>query len=481
MNLLRQLGQYSIIFLIVLLGVSNVQKAAQSADGTPTPTAIWERASQIVGGQPAEPGEWPWQVLVRAGSYMCGGSLIHQEWVVTAAHCATDNQGNVYAPTNIRVILGEHRRNQTDGTEQTIQITQVIVHPNYDSGIYNNDIALLKLTTPALLGPAVSVIKPVVSPADDASVGVGVAAVVTGWGATTEGGATSAELMEATVPITSNAQCDSAYGIITDNMLCAGYMEGGVDSCQGDSGGPLAVSAADQSWKLAGVVSFGYGCARAKFYGVYTRVSNYVGWIEEQIGESLTTPPATPTAPTPTATPTIEPTIEPTVAPTPTATPTSAPTVASATLLPDQELTLNLTGANGAQTVIEIPSGAVVTTTVLLYSERAVVNPQLSAIRLGTRGLTLSASQNELPIEPLTFNKAVTVTIHYVDTDVIALDEAALTLFALNTTDGEWSDQEVTLLEHAPEENRLVVAITKTSEYALGAPNRVVFLPVVAR
>lgn len=480
MNLRRQLGQYSIIFIIVLLGISSVQRAVHSEDDvTPTPPTLFERASKIVGGQPADPGEWPWQALVRSGPYMCGGSLIHQEWVVTAAHCVTDSEGNVYAPAEVRVVLGEHRRNVSEGAEQTIQITQVIVHPSYDSGIYNNDIALLKLTTPAILTSAVNVIMPVASPADDAIVATGVPAVVTGWGATSEGGSTSTELREATVPIVTNTQCDSAYGLITDNMLCAGYAEGGVDSCQGDSGGPLVVPDEEQSWKLAGVVSFGYGCARARFYGVYTRVSNYVAWMEEEIGDSLTTPPATPTAPTPTSTPTLAPT--PTATPTPTPTPTAAPTVTSATLLPDQELTLYLTGANGALTVIEIPSGAVDTTTVILYSETAVVNSLLGAVRLGKHALTLSAMQNARPVDTLTFNKAVTMTLQYADTEVVALDEAALTLFSLNATEGKWSNHEVTLIEHAPEENRLVVAITKATEYALGAPNRLVLLPVIAR
>jgi secreted trypsin-like serine protease len=118
MNLRSRFAQCALIIIILLFAVSIGQKVVKSADdSTSTPTTDFERAGTIVGGQPAEAGEWPWQALVRSGPYMCGGSLIDQEWVVTAAHCVVDSQKNVFAPADIRVILGEHRRNVVEGTE----------------------------------------------------------------------------------------------------------------------------------------------------------------------------------------------------------------------------------------------------------------------------------------------------------------------------------------------------------------------------
>jgi len=109
-------------------------------------------------------------------------------------------------------------------------------------------------------------------------------ATVIGWGRTMEGGDTSAVLRQVEIPIVSNETCQQSYpNGITSNMMCAGREEGGRDSCQGDSGGPLMVRGSGQDWRQAGVVSFGIGCARPNFYGVYTRISQYLFWIDSQI------------------------------------------------------------------------------------------------------------------------------------------------------------------------------------------------------
>lgn len=304
MNVNKAVSRSMIVVVLTLLTVVGLKGTAQSADDsvTPTPVATLGRTTTIVGGQLATPGEWPWQVFVHAGPYMCGGILVHESWVLTAAHCVTDDDDQAIMPSTVWVVLGEYNRSTIDGTEQKITIAQVIVHPDYDAGANNNDIALLQLVTSAVLGEAVGIIQPVFSPADDALVAVGAQATVTGWGTTAEGSATSLELREVMVPLVSNEQCNHTYGIITDNMLCAGYENGGKDSCQGDSGGPLVVPTADGGWKLAGLVSFGYGCARANFYGVYTRVSQYVTWLESYTGSLSTVPATVPTA-TPTETP----------------------------------------------------------------------------------------------------------------------------------------------------------------------------------
>jgi len=477
MDLLKQLSQYILIFVLVLLGVTGWQRTVQSAeDVLPTPTPVLDREVEIVGGQPAEPGEWPWQVFVRLGPYMCGGTLLHPEWVLTAAHCVMDSQETLFAPEEIRVVLGEHNRTKQEGTEQEIGADRVIPHPAYNSTTNDNDLALLHLTTPAILGNRVGIVQPVVSPADDGLMITGAQAVVTGWGTTAEGGSVSAELMEVTVPIVANSQCNHAYGTITDNMVCAGYAQGGKDSCQGDSGGPLVVPAEDEGWKLAGIVSFGYGCARAGYYGVYTRVSRYVDWIEEQIGHDLSTAPATPTA-TPTALlPTSTPTNTPTNTPTPTATP-----VISAIIMPDQPLALSITSDSGTQITFELPAGAVDTPTELHYHETQVVNPPQSAIRFGEHVFVLDASRNSLALETVTFRQPMTMTIHYTDVAIRTLNEAELALFVHEPNSNQWATESVTVIEYAPEQNRLVVAVTQATKYALGSPNRIIFLPTIAR
>lgn len=480
MNLLKQLSQYAVIVIILWTGVTAVPRIAQSAGEptpTPTPTVMIDREGEIVGGQPAEPGEWPWQVFVRPGPYMCGGTLLHPEWVLTAAHCVMDSQDNLFAPEEIRVVLGEHDRTKQEGAEQEIWADQVIPHPAYNAAINNNDLALLHLTTPAVLGNRVGAIQPIISPADDGLMVTGAQAVVTGWGTTAEGGPVSTVLMEVTVPLVANSQCNRAYGIITDNMVCAGYAQGEKDSCQGDSGGPLVVSMEGEGWKLAGIVSFGYGCARAGYYGVYTRVSQYVGWIEEQIGHDLSTAPATPTA-TPTA---LLPTSTPTSTPTNTPTPTATPTTISATIMPDQALTLTVSSESGIQTTFAIPAGAVDGPTELRYQEVQVANSPQSAIRLSGHAFRLDASGNSLALATVTFHQPMTMTVHYTDEAVRTLNEAELALFGHKPSSNQWTTDAVTVIEYAPEENRLVVAITQTTAYALGSPNRTIFLPTIAR
>ncbi len=244
----------------------------------------------IVGGTEATPGEYPWQARVTPSGYTiyCGGSLIATQWVLTAAHCVYGKSASSFT-----ITLGDHNAYSNEGTEQTRSVSQIIVHPSYNSSTSDNDVALMKLSSAVTLNSRVQTIPLVTSPADDSLVAPGVMATVTGWGATSEGGSSSSVLREVAVPIVSNTTCNSSSsygGEITANMLCAGYASGGKDSCQGDSGGPLAV-ANGSSWKLAGVVSFGNGCARANYYGVYSRVSRFVSWINGYVGSTPPPPP----------------------------------------------------------------------------------------------------------------------------------------------------------------------------------------------
>lgn len=302
-----------------------MQTDAPTATTTPVAPVVAgaPRQGLIVGGEPAAVGELPWQVAVYPGPYLCGGTLISTQWVVTAAHCVVDDAGAVMAPGDIEVIAGEYNRNQSDGTEQQRSVTAVYVHPDYDpSGSNDSDIALLQLESAVTLGPSVGIVPLASSPAHDALVAPGVSSLVSGWGATSEGGSSATILQKVRLPIVSNATCNTSYGgSITANMLCAGFASGGKDSCQGDSGGPLVVPDGS-GWRLAGVVSFGNGCARPNYYGVYTRISSFTAWITAQTGDLPT--------PTPTATPASRaylPMVRKAPTPTPTPTPTSPPNV----------------------------------------------------------------------------------------------------------------------------------------------------------
>jgi secreted trypsin-like serine protease len=256
---------------------------------TPTP----EVGAQIVGGVLADPGEYPWQVEIdnyhstsHTGSFsLCGGSLIDSQWVLTAAHCITESNGSVSASGFLEVYTGEYNRTGANGYEDR-SVIKVIRHSSYNDNTLDNDIALVRLSSPVTIPNGANNLpwtKTDTIPLVPANVGslAGVNAWVTGWGRTSESGSTADQLRKVQLPIIENSVCNNAShygGRITDNMMCAGYDAGMKDSCNGDSGGPLVVSNAGQ-WKLAGIVSWGDGCARVNKPGVYTRVSQYVSWI----------------------------------------------------------------------------------------------------------------------------------------------------------------------------------------------------------
>ncbi|KAL2084332.1 hypothetical protein ACEWY4_019850 [Coilia grayii] len=220
---------------------------------------------KIVGGKECKRHSVPHQVSLNAGYHFCGGSLISTEWVVSAAHCYQ---------SRFQVRLGEHNIKKNEGTEQFINTAKVILHPKYNSHSQDNDIMLIKLSKPATLNQYVST---VALPTSCASAGT--RCLVSGWGNTSgSDNYYPINLRCLEIPIISDSTCVGAYpgGQITDNMFCAGYMEGGKDSCQGDSGGPVSCEG-----ELQGVVSWGGGCAVKNKPGVYTKVCNYNSWIAE--------------------------------------------------------------------------------------------------------------------------------------------------------------------------------------------------------
>ncbi|MCJ8743769.1 hypothetical protein PDJAM_G00098070 [Pangasius djambal] len=240
-------------------GLSRASCAAASLPGfgSQDPSAdIALEDDKIVGGYECTPYSQPWQVSLNAGYHFCGGSLINENWVVSAAHCYK---------FSVEVRLGEHNIQVNEGTEQFISSSRVIRHPEYDSWTIDNDIMLIKLSQPATLNNNV---QPVTLPKSCPSAGT--QCTVSGWGNTMSSTADPNKLQCLELPILSLWDCNKCYpDMITKSMFCAGFLEGGKDSCQGDSGGPLVCNG-----ELQGIVSWGFGCAQKNRPGVYTKVKS---------------------------------------------------------------------------------------------------------------------------------------------------------------------------------------------------------------
>ncbi|XP_053782222.1 anionic trypsin [Desmodus rotundus] len=224
---------------------------------------------KIVGGYTCEKNSVPYQVSLNIGYHFCGGSLINDQWVVSAAHCYK---------SRIEVRLGEHNIEVLEGDEQFIDSAKVIRHPGYDSWTVDNDIMLIKLSSPANMNGRVSAIS-----LPTACAPAGTQCLISGWGNTLSSGINNPELLQCLdAPLLSQEECEASYpGQITDSMICAGFLEGGKDSCQGDSGGPVVCNG-----ELQGIVSWGYGCALENKPGVYTKVCNFVDWIQKTMAQN---------------------------------------------------------------------------------------------------------------------------------------------------------------------------------------------------
>ncbi|XP_050362965.1 trypsin-7-like [Nymphalis io] len=228
---------------------------------------------KIVGGYETTIESFPYQayLLLEKGDqyYQCGGSIINEYTILTAAHCLT-GISKVYVRTGSSVA----------GAGGTMSVSYNFTqHPNYNSQTSDYDVAIVRPYTPIKLDGKKT--KAVQLAKKGSAIAPGTKVVVSGWGTTSENGDTSDDLMAVEVPTVSNEQCRRSYRTLTVRMFCAGVPEGGKDSCQGDSGGP-AVSKA--SGIQLGIVSFGTGCARKGYPGVYTRVATVRDWIKKVSG-----------------------------------------------------------------------------------------------------------------------------------------------------------------------------------------------------
>ncbi|NXV75167.1 CTRL protease, partial [Atlantisia rogersi] len=250
--------------------------ACPAGCGVPAIAPSVHYSERIINGQSAVPGSWPWQVSLqtRSGSHFCGGSLINANWVVTAAHC----QFNPYSHV---VVLGEYDRSSNAEYTQVKTVSRAITNPNWDSYTLNNDITLLKLSSPAQLSSRVS---PVCLPPANLALPNNLQCVTTGWGRTsTSSQASAVRLQQVTLPLISQSQCMQYWGNrITNAMLCAGGA--GASSCQGDSGGPL-VYRNGNTWTLIGIVSWGNSNCNIYTPAIYTRVSLFRNWIDYVVAQ----------------------------------------------------------------------------------------------------------------------------------------------------------------------------------------------------
>ncbi|XP_076343510.1 clotting factor G beta subunit-like isoform X2 [Tachypleus tridentatus] len=245
--------------------------------------------TRIIGGGIATPHSWPWMVgifKVNPHRFLCGGSIINKVSVVTAAHCLVTQFGN-RQNYSIFVRVGAH---DIDNSGTNYQVDKVIIPKGYRYGSHYYDIGLILLSKPVEYNYKV---QPICIPElnqphvnlDNNKV------VVIGWGDTERTTEKRNVLRELELPVVTNEQCNKSYQTlpfsnlnrgITDDMICAGYQEGGKDSCQGDSGGPLMYhDSTTGRMNLIGVVSFGFDCALPNIPGVYTRLSSYVNWLRK--------------------------------------------------------------------------------------------------------------------------------------------------------------------------------------------------------
>lgn len=250
--------------------------------------------ARIFNGRPADKGTTPWIAMLshQNDQPFCGGSLLGSNWILTAAHCLHHpldpedpilHDSYLLSPSDFKIIMGKHWRQRSEVTEQHLGAKHIFLHPQYDPNTFENDVALVELSTGPVLNDFVM---PICLPESTPEEGTMV--IVSGWGKQFLHRLPET-LMEIEVPIVNHHTCQEAYAPlkkkVTRDMICAGFKEGGKDACAGDSGGPMVTLDKETGqWYLVGTVSWGKDCGKKDFYGVYSYVYSNKNWIQRVTG-----------------------------------------------------------------------------------------------------------------------------------------------------------------------------------------------------
>ncbi|XP_058028414.1 transmembrane protease serine 12-like isoform X1 [Ahaetulla prasina] len=246
--------------------------------------------SRIVGGNESDEGAWPWQVSLQVYKHgagfihLCGGTLLNNHTVLSAAHCTIGK----LRPEWWRAVFGLHHlfKHKTYAIKRRIKAIKNYYF--YDSKSYEGDIAVFQLSKSIIFNDYV---QPICLPNGTFDLTSDMKCFVSGWGMKKEKGKGSLTLQEAQIKIFSLDTCnqyDWHAGSVPDTAFCAGSEIGGVDTCQGDSGGPLVCYLSDSKYYVFGITSYGIGCGRPKYPGVYTNLPKYMFWVKRQLSETNT-------------------------------------------------------------------------------------------------------------------------------------------------------------------------------------------------
>ncbi|XP_064470284.1 plasma kallikrein-like [Ornithodoros turicata] len=261
--------------------------------------------TRIIGGVPTSLGEWPWQVSLNLRNpstgvllgHQCGGVVISSKWVLTAAHCMLHPTARYAIPPQFWLVCPDSLTSSPNGsTALCVRVRKILIHQRFDRRRFTHDLALLSLTERMKVSGAdatkdysgqICLPDPKKHNFKDRE------CVTTGWGVTTKSDMRSRSnvLMKTSMPVLSWLNCSDAYPSFKSLkrwLICAGYWKGGKGPCLGDSGGPLQCLLSDGRWYLAGVVSWGVGCAESAKPAMFVRVTSYLDWIRSNTKETPT-------------------------------------------------------------------------------------------------------------------------------------------------------------------------------------------------